>query len=596
MEWYRQVQFVSAVPMPPEMADEFGTTVNGMWAAPERSSPEMVAEVHGAGRRALFSVPMIALVPRDYEDPSTAHLLDEVCRDIDGERAECDWYYWESKPVYSVCIYSDIFRTYLLDRCKGGVDAGMDVVNLDEIMTSVGLMNRGPRGSGFCRRCLDRFRECMRADGEDELATAEDGALRDALRSDDELYERYRRLHEREAFRVMVRFIQELRAHADATNPGFAISANVAYVGNNVAVYGALWSGVFGPHLEFVLMENDYRVEIGGRHEMLPRGKFSAWYRLANSFKGAPTWICPSINVPRQLADHDRRRYYELMFLEAYANGGRWGYYWWPGVDPDTRRRATAPEALKDRIRFIDEHRAVYEDATSMNDLAVLYLEGPMIANPESHRKYLALAQALAESSHQFDVLYGGDGEFNPDELDLATLRGYRAILVPEARGLGTTATGTLERYVGAGGQLMAFSSSPLEHAEARHEDGRLLFDFWRDYRDADRARIVELVDALGSPRIRASHPSVNVVRYVLGDGHVLHLLNYDYDVETDRVTTAHDVRIRVPWGRGAGASAARLRTGGEDSVPCRMEDGDLVVDLGELDLYAMIVLREDAT
>ena len=41
------------------------------------------------------------------------------------------------------------------------------------------------------------------------------------------------------------------------------------------------------------------------------------------------------------------------MFLEAYANGGRWGYYWWPGVDDETRRAATAPDALKDRIRFI---------------------------------------------------------------------------------------------------------------------------------------------------------------------------------------------------------------------------------------------------
>src|SRR5262245_22237379 len=36
VEWYRQVQFVAAVPMPPEVAEAFGTTVNGMWADPER--------------------------------------------------------------------------------------------------------------------------------------------------------------------------------------------------------------------------------------------------------------------------------------------------------------------------------------------------------------------------------------------------------------------------------------------------------------------------------------------------------------------------------------------------------------------------------
>ena len=50
MEWYRRVQFVSAVPMPPEMVEEFGTTVNGMWAEPELGSPEAVTRAASKGR------------------------------------------------------------------------------------------------------------------------------------------------------------------------------------------------------------------------------------------------------------------------------------------------------------------------------------------------------------------------------------------------------------------------------------------------------------------------------------------------------------------------------------------------------------------
>ncbi|HEX5950282.1 MAG TPA: hypothetical protein VFZ96_04725, partial [Actinomycetota bacterium] len=178
MEWYRQVQFIAAVPMPPEMADEFGTTVNGMWASPEFGSTDLVAELHRGGRRVLFSVPLIALVPRVYEEPGFEHLLDESCRDIAGRPSECGWYYWERKPVYAACIYSEPFRRYLLDRCKHGVDMGMDVVNLDEIMTSVGLMTRDARGTGFCSRCLGRFRAHLREVGED-LAEADDDALLD---------------------------------------------------------------------------------------------------------------------------------------------------------------------------------------------------------------------------------------------------------------------------------------------------------------------------------------------------------------------------------------------------------------------------------
>ena len=150
MEWYRQVQFVSAVAMPPEDEAAFGRTVNGMWADPERRTAEEVARAHQDGRRVLFSVPMIALTPHVYEAESNAFLLEELCSDIDGKPSECDWYYWEAKPVYAACIYSQAFREYLLERCRLGVDRGMDVVNLDEIMTSIGLMDRDPGGCGFC--------------------------------------------------------------------------------------------------------------------------------------------------------------------------------------------------------------------------------------------------------------------------------------------------------------------------------------------------------------------------------------------------------------------------------------------------------------
>ena len=589
MEWYRQVQFIAAVPMPPEMAEEYGTTVNGMWASPEFGDSYVVTEQHREGRRVLFSVPLIALVPQVYEEPGAEYLLDEVCRDIHGAPSECDWYYWETKPVFAACIYSGVFRGYLLDRCKGGVDRGMDVVNLDEIMTSVGLMDRDPGGTGFCARCLNRFRSHVRDGGDAELAATGDDDLRHALRTDDDLYERYRRFHEREAFHVMVGFMIELRAYADSKAPAFAISANVAYLGNMVPAFGTLWGPLWGPHVDFVLMENDYRIEHGEPHVLVPRGKFAAWYKLGASFKGTPTWICPSINVPRQLAGEDHRRYYELMFLEAYANGGRWGYYWWPGVDEETRRQATAPDAIKERIRFIDEHRDLFEQVTSMNDLAILYLDGPIMHRPESHEKYLALAQALAELGYQFDVRYAGDGEFNPEDLDRAALR-YLAVLVPEAKDLGATSTATLEAYARSGGEVVVFSESPLDPALIRREDGQVLANFWRDYQDEDRERIATTVERFASSRIRTSDPSVLPVRYVLEGRQVLHLLNYRYRADIDRVEPVADLQVRIPWA-GSTPSCTLVHPEGERPLPCRVEGDELMLDLPELELYALIVI-----
>ena len=120
-----------------------------MWANPERWTPEIVAAAHAKGRRILVSVPLMALTHQIYEVPDTAYLMDEVCRDLDGGPAEVSWYYWDAKPVYSLCIHSPKVRTYLVDCLRGAMAAGVDVVNVDEIQTSVGLMNRRPKGSGL---------------------------------------------------------------------------------------------------------------------------------------------------------------------------------------------------------------------------------------------------------------------------------------------------------------------------------------------------------------------------------------------------------------------------------------------------------------
>jgi hypothetical protein len=590
VEWYREVQFVSAVPMPHELVEEFGTTVNGMWAAPERSSPETVAEAHRLGQRTLFSVPMIALTPAVYEEPGTAHLLDEVCCDVRGGAAECDWYYWESKPVYSICIYSDAFRDYLMRRCEAGIDVGMDVVNLDEIMTSVGLMNLEPRGSGFCSRCLDRFRGALHRTG-DRLGSADDATLRRALEVDHELFGRYRTFHEREAFDVTIGFIRELRAYAAERNPRFAISANVGYLGNLVGRFGSLWGCVWGPHLDFVLFENDYRIEPRSPHLVLPRGRFLAWYRLGEAITGAPAWICPSINVPRQLAGRSMLRYYELMFLEAYANGGRWGYYWWPGVDVDTRRAATAPDALKEHIRFIDANRDLYEEVGAPNEAAIVYAEGPMLARPEGHRRYLALAQALAETGCQFDVVYVGDGEFNTDALEPDRLAPYRTVLVPEGRDLGEGPVAALRAFAQGGGAVVAYSDVPLDGSLLRRAHERALDVYWQHYRDEDRERIVAEAEVPASSTVGSSEPGLGIVRSIQEGRHVLHLLSYRYDEASDTVTPVRDARLRIPWD-GSGASCTVRTLAGERPVGSRIDGESVIVDVPDVDPYAVLVVE----
>ena len=603
MEWYHRLQFISAVAMPEDLAAAYGTTVNGMWAAPELRSQRMIEEAHARGYRVLFSVPLIALTPKVYHVPEHQYLIDEACRDIDGGPSLVPWYYWESEPVYSICFYSLPFRRYLLERCKAGIESGMDVVNLDEINTSLGLMNREAGGSGFCSECLRRFRNHIRHETAGlpqglsvELVEVDAKTLRLRLRDDDALYQQYRRFHELEAFNVAVDFIRELRQFAQTRNPHFAITANLAYLGNMVPDHGDLWGPMWGEQVDFVMMENIYQLERGGEHLLLPRGKFTAWYRLASSFSSkAPAWICPSIMVPKQMAGEKRIQYYLLMFVEAYANGGRWGYYWWPGVDVETRLKATAPEKLKDYIRFFRQHQIYFEQVTTQNELAILYLNSGMRKRPESHFKYLALAQAMSEAGYQYDVIYGGDGVYSSDTLDLQQLAQYKALLIPEAGNITDAQADALTQYVANhGSELILFTQNQEKHflALGKAQDEAILFRFWREYKDQNRQAIIVCVSRHTSARILTSNPLVNVIRYAKDDEQILHFLNYQYDAIQDQVSSIENLHVRLPWGDSKLPELRWSSLDDELRLPCRHEGSELLFEIPKLNLYGLAILK----
>jgi hypothetical protein len=352
---------------------------------------------------------------------------------------------------------------------------------------------------------------------------------------------------------------------------------------------------MWGELIDFVMMENIYQPDRTQPHLLLPRGKFSAWYRLGSAFQSrAPVWICPSINVPKQLAGEKRTEYYTLMFLEAYANNGRWGYYWWPGVDVETRVKATAPEKLKDYTRLLKDHRQYFEQISTQNTLAILYLNSSMRERPEGHFKYLALAQALSEAGYQYDVIYGGDGVYTTDALDWDQISRYKALLVPETGNLTTAQADMLARYAAeGGGQLVTYVEDPAwsRLPLGSIQDEAMLFRYWKDYRGEDRQEIVAGVSDLDSP-IRTSNALVNVIRYTKGDETILHFLNYDYHASDDSVRPAENLAVRVPW---EGDQAPRVRwvtLEGEQSLPASCVDRILSFKIPRLGLYGFAVLK----
>jgi len=348
-----------------------------------------------------------------------------------------------------------------------------------------------------------------------------------------------------------------------------------------------------------VLMENIYLIDPGAfhgapRHLLLPRGKFTAWYRLASSFSSrAPAWLCPQIYVPKQLADKKSLNYYLLMFLESYANNGRWGYYWWPGVDEKTRLAATAPEAVKEYTRFILNHRQYYEQCATGNEMVILYANSAVLANPKGHFKYLSLAQALAEAGYQYDVLYAGDDIFTPGRIDPDQLGRYRVVVIAEAGHLTAGQRQALGAYAQRGGQVIAYSANKISPAPGitTIPDERLL-DFWSEYQQGQRLSVVAPLAGFDTARVHASDPNVNVVRYRKDGLLVCHVLNYDYREQDDTIVPKRNIEISLPWSGSNGPGRIRwLSLLGEQELPCRVSEGRLTFTLPSVDPYGLAIV-----
>jgi hypothetical protein len=587
--WIHDLAFIAAIALPEDWAREFGTTVNGMWADPDRWTPDRVEAAHAEGRRILVSVPLIALTHEVYEAPDTAYLMDEVCRDIRGNPAEVEWYYWDAKPVYSLCVHSPVLRRYLVDRLRPAIAAGVDVVNVDEINTSVGLMTREPKGSGFCARCLDESAVVARA-RDDRGTGASADTVRAWLRDDDVLFAKFAEEQQRRAFEDAGALLTALRDLASSDGRDMAITANVAGLGAFVGNHGPLWSAMWGELLDLIMLEAIYVVaqsqfEDPHAHKLLPRGTFAPLYRLGGAIgPKAPIWIAPQINVPRQLAGQRRERYYELMFLEAYANGGRWGYNWWPGVDDATRRAATAPDALKEWTSFLRRHRDLLVGLTTDNEVAVVYSNAAVLRDPETHYRYLGLAQALYEGGVQFDVIYTGDDRFALASLDSAVLARYETVIVPGRGLLEERQAAAIEQYQRDGGTVISIDSdSSAANSIAR---------FWAGYADADRDAVLASVPPPDRAVIRTSTPRVVGTKYLTSDGRVVvHLLNYDYHEDTDEIEPARNVEVSMGWPRDTATISLTTREGTAalSGIPSR---GRVVFRVPILADYAIVTIE----
>ena len=505
-------------------------------------------------------------------------LVEECCaRDIHGTALHARWV--ECPDRDHECFYMDrnnpVWREYLKAVIRIQIDAGVDGVQLDESELPIGSLQYG---GCFCKDCMKGFREhlALRPDRPQALAGVdlatfhygrwllERGYDFTADQLDTPLYRDYHR-YQCDAIR---RHFGELAAYA---------RAYARENGREIRVSG----NFFNMDPQYLALADDVDVIVTEMRNTAHRQP--EWYRYVAGFAGGKDVIVvenPYGGVVPELAEQlSRGRGYDLLRLslyEAAAMGTNMAVPYGSWMGATIQDSFHAPHAL---LREIQDFLAGHEDLfapVSGNDVAVVYDVagnfdlvaradvGDNLLNSRDDSvvvPYRTVVARLARAGVPFDVVLFPDGVTAPDRVTADDLHGYGQLILPACADLTGGQVAALHAYLAGGGRVVhtgdlgepSLRTHPRVRAAAADDlDGLLPY-----------GRQVEV----------AGHVlATNVMR--LPDGRsAVHVVNYDYDPEEDRVRP-FDTDLTVSLSRRYPRASATFCDGRVTTLEVRLGEG----------------------
>ncbi|MGQ0636569.1 MAG: hypothetical protein ACT4QC_18300 [Planctomycetaceae bacterium] len=258
---------------------------------------------------------------------------------------------------------------------------------------------------------------------------------------DDLLYREFIHCQEQASFETRKLLFDALRQYAAKANRQVAFSTNAADLGTQNPFGHWVRALMFADLVDLFIYEQDQLVNgfPPAQASKPPRGKWAAYHKLAHAIhhRRSPAVQHASTMGKILMSAIGQARtantWLGVQCAEAYAaNGAYVHFYVEPAALPKDLDEVCWAKAIE-TSGFVQSHRDLFEgDLRSGSPLAVLFLlneRGRTI--PGVCPSYLGLAQALVEGNYPFDVLFGGDGRYVADRLTSQSLRDYKAILVP---------------------------------------------------------------------------------------------------------------------------------------------------------------------
>jgi hypothetical protein len=542
---------------------------------------------------------------RNSDGEPVRDLIEECgVRDIDQRLCHAHWV--ECPDREHQCYYMDrnnpVWREYLKAIIRIQIDAGVDGIQLDEAELPLGALQYG---ACFCKDCMKGFRAYLQAQPEN----VRDPALRDTdlvtFHYGDWLRERGYDFRVGQSASPLFTDYYRFQCRSIATYFGELADYARTY-GRNQGREVLVSGNFFNADPQYLAMTHDCDLIITEMRNTAYRQP--EWYRYVAGFAAGKDVVVvenPYGGVVPDLVEklgagrgHDLFR---LSMYEAAAFGANMSVPYGAWMGSQIENAFYAPHGVAVEVQtFLAEHDRLFS-AHTYNEVAVVYsvesnrdiVSRADISDNVSNLRdssvvvpYREVTDRLAGASVPFDVVFFPDGVTAPDLVDADVLGGYRTVVLPACTSVTAGQAAALAGYLDSGGTAIVVG------------------EFGTDLPTLQRRQLLEhpYVRSATVDDVVAGFPhgrqvriegdlAVNVHRLADGSAAV-HLVNYGYDPELDRVEVVKDVElaVRLPFPVRQATLVAPGR--GRSELAVRSADARSAMPLDDVGIYAVVVLE----
>ena len=566
---------------------------------------------------------------RDEDGNPVTDLWEECCiRDMYGTPIHAQWVEVKGheETCYQMCRNNPVWREYLKKIMMLQIDAGVPGIQLDECelpMTAIAS------GGCFCRSCMKQFREYLQGlDAEGKLSSAWDGIdlnvfdygayLRDhnsPFPKGAPFYREYWEFQVRQVRRYFGELADFARQYAkERYNRDLLISGNFynmqpAYYPIEPKVdivitemehtlfrqpYYYRYCAGFAPDKPVIIAENPYGGIIPRLLELLDRGKGYDLYRLF--LLEASVYGC-NMSVPYGgwMGNTVRDSFWAPRELTAQVQDFLYGH---EDLFPKTRSAGAAVLYAYGSYYWRDSNKG--SGANGMQDSYRDLTEATTVEWTDPDLKpvpFWDVVRDLSARNVQYDVILLPDGDLRPDTFTDAQLTGRPLVVVPDCNVLTENQCNALVRYAESGGRLQIFGrlAEGTDTAAKLSVCPGVRFTELTADRDGSMEAFRKDFDALYAPvcPVICDTDGLGIQRYDDCGCVILHILNYNWDADADRVVPLDRVCFtlkNVPCGY---VRAFSLSGDGTQAEVCAESTADGVfLTVQNLPAYTVIELR----